>query len=147
MQWKGRIPAGSTYPHPVIQLDVAATALAAAGIRNKREWKLDGVDLVPFLAGGKRTPAHEALYWRFGEQMAIRKGSWKLVRADRALDKRFGDIAPVPMLFDLAADPGESKDLAVAQPARAKELMAAWQKWNRTLIAPAWPDPPQGSAK
>ncbi len=140
VQWKGRIPAGSTYQHPVIQLDIAATALATAGVPSKREWKLDGVDLIPFLTGKKRTPPHEALYWRFEEQMAIRQGSWKLVRADRSPDKRFGDVAPVPMLFDLANDIGESKDLASVQPARTKQMMAVWQKWNATLVAPTWPD-------
>jgi arylsulfatase A-like enzyme len=62
--WKGRLPAGKTYDKPVIQLDIAATALAAAGIEVKPEWKLDGVNLGPFLIGesGQSQP-HEALYW------------------------------------------------------------------------------------
>ena len=32
VQWKGHLPAGTVYSHPVISLDIAATALAAAGI-------------------------------------------------------------------------------------------------------------------
>jgi arylsulfatase A-like enzyme len=31
------------------------------------------------LLGADTTAPHEALYWRFGPQKAIRKGKWKLV--------------------------------------------------------------------
>lgn len=40
---------------------------------------LDGVNLLPYLAGENIGVPHEALYWRFGPQKAIRKGRWKLV--------------------------------------------------------------------
>ena len=70
--------------------------------------------------------------------MAIRMGDWKLVRADRATDKQFGDIAKKPMLFNLADDIGEKKDLAEAQPERVKEMFKVWQKWNDELAPAAW---------
>lgn len=138
VQWKGKLPAGSTYAHSVIQLDISATALAVAGLSIKPEWKLDGVNLLPFLQGKNAEAPHRALYWRFGEQMAIRTGDWKLVRADLATDKQFGDIAKKPMLFNLADDIGEKHDLADRQPEKVKELLAAWQKWNAELLPPAW---------
>jgi arylsulfatase A-like enzyme len=134
---KGVLPAGKTYDQPVVQLDIHATALVAACIAIKPEWKLDGVNLLPYLAGKKEAP-HETLYWRFGEQMAIRKGDWKLVRADLASDKQFGDIAKKPMLFNLKDDIGEMKDLAEAHPEKVKELTEAWQKWNAELMEPKW---------
>jgi len=71
--WPGRL-APAVYDAPVVQLDLDATALAAAGVAPLPEWKLEGVDLLPFLAGTTKTAPHEALYWRFGEQMAIRQG-------------------------------------------------------------------------
>jgi arylsulfatase A-like enzyme len=138
VQWQGKLPAGKVYDPPVIQLDISATALAAAGVTVKPEWKLDGVNLLPFLEGKDAAAPHDALYWRFGEQMAIRRGDWKLVRPDLATNKEFGDIAKVPMLFNLADDIGEKKDLAAAQPERVKDMLAAWQKWNAGLAAPAW---------
>ena len=52
-----------------------ATALAAAGIKEEQGLTLDGVDLVPYVTGGEKGPLHEALYWRFGPQMAIRAGN------------------------------------------------------------------------
>ena len=80
VQWKGRLPAGKVDDRPVIQLDILPTALAAAGVEVKPEWKLDGVNLLPYLTGEKTGAPHEALYWRFGRQIAIRMGDWKLVK-------------------------------------------------------------------
>src|SRR5205085_1332754 len=65
VQWKGHLPAGKVDNRPVIQLDIHPTALAAAGLEIKPEWKLDGANLLPFLAGENQQPPHEALYWRF----------------------------------------------------------------------------------
>jgi hypothetical protein len=70
--------------------------------------------------------------------MAIRMGDWKLVKPDLAPDKQFGDIAKEPMLFNLADDIGEQKDLAASQPGRVKEMWSTWEKWNAELAKPAW---------
>jgi arylsulfatase A-like enzyme len=139
VQWKGRLPAGKRYDHPVIQLDIFTTALAAAGAEAQRGEKLDGVNLVPFLEGKDTAPPHAALFWRFGEQMAVRMGDWKLVRADLSTNAPFGKIAERPMLVNLAEDIGEKTDLAERQPGKVKELQEHWQKWNAGLAAPAWP--------
>ena len=136
VQWKGHLPAGKTYDQPVIQLDVHATALAAAGVPITPEMKLDGVNLLPYLQGKNSEPPHQALYWRFGRQMAIRMGDWKLVRHSQsdALE-----------LYNLKDDVGESKDLAKDNPDKLKELQAAWDQWDSTLVAPRWGG--QGKAK
>jgi arylsulfatase A-like enzyme len=81
VQWKGTLPAGKTYEHPVIQLDILPTALVAAGATIDPAWKLDGVDLMPYLTGRRSDPPHETLFWRFGEQWAVRHGDWKLLVA------------------------------------------------------------------
>ncbi len=138
VQWKGKLPAGKTYEHPVIQLDIATTALAAAGIPAQAEWKLDGVNLLPFLSGKEAGPPHAALYWRFGEQMAIRAGDWKLVRPDYSPDTPFGKVAQKPMLFNLAQDVGEQNDLTAKHPEKVRELQAKWQAWSASLAKPAW---------
>ncbi len=127
-QWKGRLPAGATYESPIIQLDILPTSLAAAGAPADPAWKLDGVNLLPFLTGENKARPHQTLYWRFGEQMAIHHGDLKLVKA------RLG--GPTPELYDLAADIGESKNLAAAQPEKAAELQAIWDKWNAEQAAP-----------
>ncbi len=131
MQWKGTIPAGKTYDHPVIQLDILPTAMAAAGVTADPAWQLDGVNLLPFLTGEQSDRPHETLYWRFGEQWAIRHGDWKLVVAREG--------GPTPELYNLGADIAESKNLAAARPEKVAELQALWDKWNVQQAPPSSP--------
>lgn len=133
MEGKGRLPAGKTYDRPVIQLDIPATVITAAGGKIDPAWKLDGVDLLPYLSGRNTGKPHEALYWRFGEQWAIRQGDWKLV-----VSRIDGEE---PRLFNLAEDVGEAKDLAARSPEKVKELTAAWKAWNAEQKDPLWGPP------
>jgi arylsulfatase A-like enzyme len=129
------------FAEPAIQLDLPATALAIAGADVKPDWKLDGVNLLPYIAGDKSGAPHDALYWRLGEQMAIRCGDYKLVRYDSNADTNHGkgrQPVSATKLYNLADDIHEDKDLAAAQPAKVKELQAKWDAWNATLVAPLW---------
>ena len=124
-QWKRRIPAGRTYDQPVITLDVHPTLVTAAG--GHIPSNLDGVDLMPYLAGAAKGSPHDKLYWRFGQERAIRMGDWKLLNQ--------GEDAE---LYNLAQDIGEKNNLAAAQPAKVKELQAAYDAWNSQLAEPRW---------
>ncbi|MCI0705192.1 MAG: sulfatase [Planctomycetia bacterium] len=136
VKWPARLPANKLYDNPVIQIDILPTALAAAGVEPKADWKLDGVNLLPHWTGEMKTAPHAALYWRFGQQFAIRKGDWKLVRYDTAAE---GGKGPSPIrLYSLVDDIGEKSDLAATQPDKVKELQAAWDKWNTGNVAPLW---------
>jgi arylsulfatase A-like enzyme len=149
VQWKGHLPAGKVYELPVIQLDILPTALAAAGGEASPDWRLDGVNLLPYLRGEAQGRPHETLYWRFGPERAIRQGDWKLVQGyDYNADQTGLSVAKIkvtpPMLFDLARDPGETTDLSAQHPEKVKALQAAWESWDRELIPPAWiPGPPK----
>lgn len=142
LRWKGHVPEGKTDARPIIQLDVLPTMLAAAGIPLGKQSNVDGVNLLPFIAGKDPGPVHEALYWRLGGMMAIRKGDWKLVKTqDGALppDPSVLSDLSAAELYNLAADIGETKNLALTNPAKAKELADQWQEWNRELAKPLWP--------
>jgi arylsulfatase A-like enzyme len=128
LHWKGKLPADKIYDKPVIQLDLHATALTVAGVEIQKDWKLDGVNLLPYLDGKKTEAPHDALYWRFGDQMALRKGDYKLVQYDNTGCK----------LYNLATDIGESNDLATKEPMKVKELETLWQKWNKEMAEPLW---------
>ncbi len=141
IRWKGRLAEGQIDARPIIQLDVLPTALAAAGV--KSQGRFDGVNLLPFLSGKESGRPHEALYWRLGENMAIRKGDWKLVRTwegplKEANSSTFNDLSTAE-LYNLAEDIGETKNLAAAHPAKVRELAADWQRWNKKLVKPLWP--------
>jgi arylsulfatase A-like enzyme len=145
-QWKGRIPAGSTYEHPIIQLDILPTAIAAAGGKVDPSWKLDGVDLLPYVTGQTKGKPHETLYWRFGQQWAVRHGDWKLVAGNEP-----GSPATATRpaeLINLAADIGEKKSLASEFPDKVKELKTVWDSWNAEQMEPRWrPNPAKAKAK
>lgn len=129
--WKGRIPAGRVSDEPVIQLDILPTALAAAGVAVQPEWKLDGVDILPLLEGKVEKLEPRTLYWRFGVQYAVRQGDWKIVKAGVNL---------LPMLVNLAKDPGEDSDLTAQYPEKKSELQDKWDQWNATMPPPRWND-------
>jgi len=138
-QWKGKLPAGKTYESPVQNLDVLPTIITAAGGQVDPTWKLDGVDLMPFLTGSNKSRPHETLYWRFGKQWAVRQGDMKLVVANGGSGQ--------PELYNLAADFGESKDLASAQPEKVKELQSLWNTWSAEQAEPSTKDAPAKSGK
>lgn len=132
VSWPGKIQGRQTYEHPVSALDVVPTACTLAGA--KLDETLEGANLIPYLTGEKNAPSHEALYWRFGPQKAIRQGPWKLVDwRDFATQQNSGW-----QLYDLTHDIGERNDLASSQPQRVAELSAAWNAWNSHNIAPRW---------
>lgn len=143
VRWPGQLPEGKVYDKPVIQLDIHATALALAGIQIDPKWKLDGVNLVPYLKGQTFGQPHSELYWRFGDQMAIRAGDWKLVKAQEGESNMRG-IRPGPIalqeaqLFDLSKDPSESVNLAAKYPSKTRKLLGLWQRWNSSLPEPSW---------
>jgi arylsulfatase A-like enzyme len=132
VSWPGKLPAGITYDPPVTALDIWPTACAAAG--TKADADVEGVNLLPHLTGERATAPHEAIYWRFGPQRAIRQGQWKLVDWRDFETKQSSGW----QLYDLANDPGEANDLATANPRLVAELGAAWETWNRRNIDPLW---------
>jgi len=135
-QWKGKFPAGKVYDLPVMNLDVLPTAVAAAGGKVDPAWKLDGVDLLPYVTGANTALPHETMYWRYGPQWAVRHGDMKLVVSKGGSER--------PELYNLADDVAESKDLASAQPESVKQLLALYGKWNAEQAEPSAPDGPAG---
>ena len=143
VQWKGKLPAGKVYDQPVIQIDFVPTVLAAAGSPVGADAKLDGVNLLPYLAGESKDAPHKALFWRFGQQTAVRMGDWKLVTARNVDSKTSSNnlrSAPTigPALYNLSDDIGEQNDVAQANPEKVAELQAAWDEWNKGNVAAAW---------
>ena len=132
VSWPGRLPSGKTYDQPVISLDIAATALAAAGVPAPSA--LDGVNLLPFLTGQQQGSPHEVLCWRLGPQKAIRKGNWKLEDWRDFTSKTQSGW----QLFNLASDIGEATDVAARNPEVVAELTRRWADWDKRNIAPLW---------
>lgn len=129
MRWKGKLPEGKVEDRMIVQLDLFPTILAAAGAELPQGKKLDGKDLVPYLTGKEQGTVHEALFWRFGPRRGMRAGDWKL---------QWNGEDPAA-LYNLADDPGESKNLAGAKPEVVEKLMGQYKDWDAELMDPRWP--------
>lgn len=129
LRWKGVLPAGKVFTQPVSSLDIAATAIAAAGL--PADAKLDGVNLTPYLDGRESTAPHDALFWRFWNQAAVRSGKWKYIKAG---NREF--------LFDLTSDAHETRDLLAEQAEVAAQLRAKLTTWTNELTPPGIPAKP-----
>lgn len=128
VKWPAKFPAGTTYDHPVISLDVFATALAVANAPMPVDKKYDSVNLVPFLSGEDKTSPHDQLYWRSKNIWALRENDAKLVRVNKDSDE----------LYDLKTDIAESKDVSQTRPEETSRLQSLLDAWNGELIAPAF---------
>lgn len=135
-RWKGRIPAGRVDEATVIgAVDLFPTFCGVAGIPAPEG---DGEDMGRALLG---TPATRSrpLLWEYGSfaptlppgkrehrspTLAVRDGRWKLlVNADGSRRE----------LYDLGADPAESRNLADAERATADRLAKTVLDWRRSL--------------
>ena len=125
--WPGTLPAGKVYEQPVSSLDVAATAVALAGL--PPEENLDGVNLIPFLRGEEVAAPHEFLFWRWRSQAAVLEFPWKLIR--HGPNERY--------LFDVTTPTGESRNLIARHPDIAARLDAKLKSWSDTLQPPGLP--------
>ncbi len=128
VRWPGRARWGATVAAPVIGTDLFATVAAASGA--SAATAADSRSLLPLLRGESRRLAGD-LYWYYPHYSpqakqpgaAIRSGDWKLIEHYDP---------PRTELYDLAADPGETHDLAAAEPAVRGRLL---DKLRSTLAA------------
>ena len=117
----GRIPGGRVSDEPTSTLDLLPTFLAAAALSEPTDRPLDGRDLMPLLtgavshlSGAGEGGGRELLHFYSSEAVALRSGRFKY------LAPGFWDTAPG--LYDLLADPGETRNLIPEQPEQARRL-------------------------
>jgi arylsulfatase A-like enzyme len=127
VRWPGRIPRGRTTEQVAVTMDWTATILAAARARPHPGYPLDGVDLLPFLRGAR--PAFErTLFWRNGEQGAVRSGRWKYLK----------EVGPggeqAEHLFDLQTDEHEQADWRNSRGEVFDRLKAEYEKWDSQML-------------
>lgn len=126
VRWKGRIAAGTTSNHMSGFEDWMPTLLQLIGRTELTPQDIAGISLAPTLLGEAQAP-RPFLYREFpgyGGQQSVRVGDWKAIRQKLGQVKN-GKITTE--LYDLAADPTESRDMANENPkvlARLEQVMA-----------------------
>jgi uncharacterized sulfatase len=122
--WPGTLPAGKVYDWPVINLDVASTAVALAGLPHDEQ--LDGVNLMPYLKGEKQNAPHDYLYWRWRSQSSVLEFPWKLIHVGKNES----------YLFDVTKPEGELKNLIKDHPDIVARLDGKLNAWCNSLKPP-----------
>ena len=135
MRWPGVIQPGSRYAYPVGHIDIFATAAAAAGAPLPTDRAIDGVNLLPYLAGKTPGRPHQTLYWRSGQYKTVLDGDWKL-QSSEAQKKVW--------LYDLATDPTERHELSRTHPDKTAALLALLKAQDARSVKPMWPSLLQG---
>ena len=121
VRWPGKFPAGATVNAMAQYVDLFPTLCEIIGAPLPAGREIDGKTLLPLLkAGGGESP-HEYLFHQWtrvrpeaDKNWAVRDRRYKLVNGE---------------LFDLQADPGESKNIAADHPDVVKRLRGEFERW------------------
>lgn len=134
VKWPGRITKGKVNGEMATMMDFLPTFSNICGYQMPDK-KLDGHDILPLLTkkNAKSPYPYLAYYGRDGKLAAIRKGSWKLHLLEPSerwagkqpvkealLDTR--PASPLPWLYDISTDIGETRNVAETNQEVVKEL-------------------------
>ena len=167
LRWPGKIEPGRESDEPICGVDFLPTVCDITGIDLPADRPLDGASMVPIFSGEKvrrTTP----LYWHFnhafgGPLVALRSGDWKIlatldkgpqsgtaITSQTEADFKSAELKDFE-LYNLASDLGETKNLALEQPERLREMQTLLSaKYSDVREAsPTWPawSGPGGAAK
>jgi arylsulfatase A-like enzyme len=123
IHWPAGLSGGRIFDGLVSALDIAPTALAAAG-GDAAAHEFDGVNLIPYLTGKAEGSPHDALFWREAE------GACWAVRTVQAKFVKKTWNAPGFELYDMLTDPYESENIMQDRPGLTARMAARWNAWN-----------------
>jgi arylsulfatase A-like enzyme len=138
-RWPGKIAAESRSAQTVCLTDVMATCASIVGARLPNAAAEDSFDLLPVLLGedGGKPVRPYTLHQTWTLQLAIREGDWKYLDHPGSGGNRYdaaSALAPFILpenapgapgqLYDLAKDPGETKNLYLERPEIVARLKA-----------------------
>src|SRR5262245_57826119 len=124
VRWPGHVPPGSTSDELIGLGDLLATCADILGVGLPADGAEDSVSILPALLARRHPPLHEAVVHHSSTgRFSIRQGGWKLELcpgsggASDPTDPTAAKMGlPSVQLYDMAADVGERRDVAAAQP-------------------------------
>ena len=136
-------PASGTYVDRVAaHIDIAPTLLEACGVPQPPAVAFDGVSLLPLLRGdvSHETWPDRTLFfqWHRGDapeaerSFGARSQRWKLVQPVGA---NGSDFQPRYELYDLQAEPSESRNVAEKHPVVVEEMRDGYRHWLESVTA------------
>lgn len=126
VRWPARVKPGVS-DAIVSQMDLIASFAALTGRKLAPADGPDSINVLPALLG--ESPVGRDHVVIHANKLAIRAGDWKYIEPSPGVAVNVNTNtetanSPQPQLYHLALDPGETKNLAAAEPARTAELAA-----------------------
>ena len=144
-RWPGRIAKRQVRDAPAMTIDLLPTIARLAGARPPLDRIIDGRDIWPVLSNARNAASpHDALYFYWGLELhAVRSGRWKLHLPHPYQSLETAGAGGMPgryvrkdlelSLFDLEKDPGETANVAAAQPEVVSRLMQLVERAREDL--------------
>jgi arylsulfatase A len=137
VRWPGVVEPGSSCRVPICLTDIFATTADAFDVETGEGAGEDSASLLPLFRGEERTGAHGgAIINHSGSGgFALRDGKWKLCLCAGSAGwspptntKQAEKLGLPPVqLYNMDADPGEQKNLALEMPLKVEELTARFR--------------------
>lgn len=145
-QWPGRIQPGTTYKQAASFTDVLPTLAAVTGGELPRDRPIDGINLAPAVLGrstlrGQSRTLYHYHHWTLN---AVLDGPWKLHLPERENGlwpgEDIGSVEPLedqgkPLLYYVAEDKGERRNLAAEYPRKVRELTRLAKRFDAEIQA------------
>ena len=143
--WPAVVKPGSTCDAAASNIDLFPTILTIADIPIPTDRIIDGRSILHLLTGEERQTPHEAFYYyHHGILEGIRMGKWKYIRSinhytwPAPVNKTLGFLSvfttgPLPLLFNLENDHGESYNVIDKYPEVGQRLLGQLEQWEQEI--------------
>jgi arylsulfatase A-like enzyme len=151
--WPGQIEAGTRVTEPIHMVDWFPTLVKQAGGSLQQKLPLDGLDVWSTITQGAKSPHDAILLCGQPDRSAVRSGDWKLLvqsphqqpaqpaaKKKKKKAKAAGPADEEVQLYNLAADIGETNNLAADQPERVAQLRAKLASFLKDAVKPGNPN-------
>ncbi len=136
-RWPGKIPAGGINPTVAWVGDLLPTCLQLAGMTYPASFQEhplsppEGRSILPALLGEKMLPPEHLFFNDRGQQSVIFQGRWKLLIEPGWYVQTHERPGVEHELYDLLADPAETRNVASENPDLVKRLAEASDAWQK----------------
>ncbi len=120
VRWTGKIAPGTVVPQIAGAIDLLPTLTSLVQAPAPKGLPLDGKDLSPLLLGKKIDWPDRMIFSTFAGKVSVRTQQYRLDANG--------------LLFDMIADPDQTKDISAKQPAVAKRLAKAVADWRGEVL-------------
>jgi arylsulfatase A-like enzyme len=133
VSWKGQIKPGTTNHALFSQVDLYASLAKFAGVKVEEGQAPDSKNYLPVLLNKTSKPREFLVEQSINSTLSLLVGNWKYIEPSKGAkinnntNTELGNY-PEPQLYNLADDPGETKNIAVANPEKVKEMQRLLEK-------------------